>query len=108
MHTVQVTVEDFASRNDGVYPINAASVTADGGLTLPQLLPGGVMPDNPFTAVPTVLGWGAAQGTPYGGADGAGGIQLNTWAAAAGAIDAYEVAGEDENGATLSLVLTNQ
>ncbi len=108
MHTVQVATEDFASRNDGVYPANAASVTIEGNLTLLNLLPAGAMPTNPFTSAPTTLGWGGAQATPYAGADPAGGVQLNTWAAAAGAIDSYEVLGEDETGTQLPLVLTNQ
>jgi prepilin-type N-terminal cleavage/methylation domain-containing protein len=50
MHTVQVTVEDFASRNNGAYPQNAGVTTSDGGLTLMSLLPGASMPVNPFTA----------------------------------------------------------
>jgi prepilin-type N-terminal cleavage/methylation domain-containing protein len=108
MHTIQVATEDFASRNDGVYPANAASVTTEGNLTLVNLLPSGAMPQNPFTSAPTTLGWGGAQATPYAGGDAAGGIQLNTWAAAAGTIDSYEVLGEDEAGGQIPLILTNQ
>jgi prepilin-type N-terminal cleavage/methylation domain-containing protein len=108
MHTVRIATEDFASRNDGVYPANPASLTVEGNLTLMNLLPSGAMPANPFTSAPTSLGWGAAQATPYAGADPAGGIQLNTWAAAAAAIDSYEVVGEDEAGVQIPLTLTNQ
>ena len=108
MHTVQVATEDFSSRNDGIYPANPASITSEGNFTLMNLLPSGAVPTNPFTSAPTSLGWGAAQATPYAGADGSGGIQLNTWTTGAGAIDSYEVLGEDEIGTQLSFFLTNQ
>ena len=109
MHTTQVTVEDFATRNNGQYPAGAASVTVDGGLTFAGLLPGGVMPNNPFTNAATVLSWGVALGTvPTAGNPGE--VALNTAAAggAAGVIDSYDVLGNDDAGAVLSLVLTNQ
>ena len=64
MHTTQVTVEDFATRNNGQYPNAAATVTADGGLTFAQLLPGAAMPNNPFTNAATTLDWSNALGTP--------------------------------------------
>jgi len=108
MHTVQVTVEDFATRNNGVYPTNAGTTTADGGLTFANLLPGGAMPNNPFTNVATNLDYTAALGTPPA-TDPAGGVSLNLVpTVAGGAIDAYDVTGEDDAGALLSLVLTNQ
>jgi type IV pilus assembly protein PilA len=108
MHTMHTGMEDFATRNDGVYPANAASVTSDGGLNIVQLLPSGTPPVNPFTLAPTVLSWGAAAGVPYGGTDPAGGIQLNTWSSLGGATDSYEIMGEDEVGAIITLILTNQ
>ncbi|HMB68904.1 MAG TPA: prepilin-type N-terminal cleavage/methylation domain-containing protein [bacterium] len=108
MHTVQVTVEDFATRNNGVYPTNAATTSADGALTFANLLPGGAMPNNPFTNAPTTLDYTAALGTAPA-TDLAGGISLNLVATVAGgAIDAYDITGEDDAGALLSLVLTNQ
>ncbi|GJM43753.1 MAG: hypothetical protein DHS20C21_05950 [Gemmatimonadota bacterium] len=108
MHTVQVTVEDFATRNNGVYPTNAATVTADGALALAALLPGAAMPNNPFTNAPTTLDFTAALGTPPA-TDAAGGVSLNLVpTVAGGAIDAYDITGEDDTGAILSLVLTNQ
>ncbi len=108
MHTMQLTIEDFATRNDSAYPANALDTTSDGGLTLVSLLPSGTPPNNPFTLAPTTLNWGAAAGTPYGGADVAGGIQINTWSGAGGNTDTYEIIGEDENGTLISLILTNQ
>jgi prepilin-type N-terminal cleavage/methylation domain-containing protein len=108
MHTVQVTTEDFATRNNGVYPTNAATTTADGTLTLLQLMPGGAYPQNPFTGAATTLDYTAALGTPPA-TDAAGGVSLNLVATiAGGAIDAYDITGEDDAGALLSLVLTNQ
>jgi hypothetical protein len=107
MHTVQVTVEDFAARNDGVYPVNAADTTTDGAFTVQTLLPGASMPLNPFTNVATALDWSNALGTsPV--TDAAGGISLNTVASVGGgAIDTYEIIGADQANATLSLVLSN-
>ncbi len=108
MHTVQVTAEDFATRNNGQYPNTAATTTADGALTLANLLPGGAMPANPFTAAATTLDWTNVLGTPPG-TDAAGGISINVvQTVAAGAWDAYDITGEDDTGAALSLVLTNQ
>jgi len=108
MHTVQVTVEDFATRNNGEYPAAAATTTADGGLTFAGLLPGGAMPTNPFTTAATSLDWSNALGTRPG-TDAGGGVALNTvQTVAAGAYDAYDIVGEDDQGAALSLILTNQ
>jgi len=107
MHTVQVTVEDFATRNNGVYPTNAATVTADGALTFNALLPGAAMPNNPFTNAATTLDWTAALGTPPA-TDPAGGVSLNLVALGGGVVDAYDITGADDTGAVLSLVLTNQ
>jgi prepilin-type N-terminal cleavage/methylation domain-containing protein len=114
MHTVQVTVEDFSTRNNGQYPANAASTTADGALAFANLLPGGTaaapgaMPINPFTQAATALDWSGALGTaPV--TDLSGGVSLNVVATiVGGAIDAYDIIGTDDAGAVLSLVLTNQ
>ena len=108
MHTIQVTVEDFATRNNGQYPNAAGTVTADGGLTLAALLPSAAMPNNPFTAVATTLDWSSALGTAPA-TDAAGGVSLNIiQTIVGGAWDAYDITGEDDAGAVLSLVLTNQ
>lgn len=114
MHTVQVTAEDFATRNNGQYPSTAASVTADGALTFANLLPGGTaaavgtMPTNPFTQAATTLDWSNALGTAPA-TDAAGGVAINiVQTVAGGAWDAYDILGEDDAGAALSLILTNQ
>ena len=65
------------------------------------------MPNNPFTNVATTLDFSAALGTaPV--TDVAGGVSLNLVALGGGVIDAYDITGEDDTGAILSLVLTNQ
>jgi len=107
MHVLHVATEDFSSRNNGIYPTNVASQTVEGNFTLIGLLPSGAPPTNPFTRAATGLNWGAAAGTPYGGADAAGGIQFNTWSTSGGATDSYEIIGEDETGA-LTFILSNQ
>jgi prepilin-type N-terminal cleavage/methylation domain-containing protein len=109
MFVVQLTIEDFATRNNGTYPPNAAATTSDGGLTFAQLLPGiGSLPRNPFTMAPTTVDWSNAFGTRPT-TDAAGGIALNVVQTILnGAYDAYEVRGEDAEGSQLSLVLTNQ
>jgi type II secretory pathway pseudopilin PulG len=108
MHTVQVTVEDFSTRNNGVYPGNAAATTADGALTFAGLLPGGVMPNNPFTNVATTLDWGAAGAAPA--TDAAGGVSLNVYngGGVAAILDAYDITGADDQNVQLTLILTNQ
>ena len=109
MHTTQVTVEDFATHNNGQYPAGAASVTIDGGLNFAALLPGGVMPNNPFTNAATVLSWSGALGTiPTAGNPGE--VALNTAAAGGGAgvVDSYDILGNDDAGVAISLILTNQ
>jgi prepilin-type N-terminal cleavage/methylation domain-containing protein len=106
MHVLQVAVEDFASRNNTAYPDNAGATTADGGLTLLQVLPAGRMPDNPFTDLPTNLDWSNAAGTaPV--TDTQGGIGLNVTASAGASWDTYEVRGLDDVGNVMPLVLRN-
>ena len=108
MHTVQVTVEDFATRNNGEYPELATTTTADGNLMLAGLLPGAAMPTNPFLNAPTTLDWSNALGTAPT-TDASGGVALNIEQTIVnGAWDAYDIVGEDDVGSALSLVLTNQ
>jgi type IV pilus assembly protein PilA len=108
MHTLQVACENFSTRNNGSYPANAAATTIDGGLTLVQLVPGGVYPLNPFTNVATSVDWSNVLGTlPV--TDAQGGIALNlVQSAGVGAFDAYDILGEDETGTQITLVLTNR
>jgi prepilin-type N-terminal cleavage/methylation domain-containing protein len=47
-HTVQLAAEDFAVQNNGVYATDDASATPSGA-TIPDLLPGGALLENPFT-----------------------------------------------------------
>ena len=58
MHTLQLTMEDYATRSEGFYPDNVASTTP-GGLTLEDLCPGGSFPRNPFTDVASIVSWDA-------------------------------------------------
>lgn len=107
MHVVQVTAEDYSSRNNGHYPASALAVTSEGGLRFDEVLPGGNMPENPFTAAPTVLDWSNVLGTTPS-TDLAGGVALNVASTAvAGAWDSYDILGDDERGLALSLVLRN-
>jgi len=108
MHTVQVTVEDFASRNNGILPQSPTDTTADGGLTLYDLLPGGSMPDNPYTGKPINLDWSydSLDGKPT--TDPAGGICLSLVPVVVdGPLVFYSITGTDHTGQLLSLVLTN-
>lgn len=47
-HTVQLVAEDFSVQNDGVYASSTAAALPS-GTTFVQLLPGGVLLENPFT-----------------------------------------------------------
>jgi prepilin-type N-terminal cleavage/methylation domain-containing protein len=58
MHTVQLSMEDFAVQTLGSYPDDGASTTP-GGLTLEELCPGNQFPSNPFTGAATVVSWDA-------------------------------------------------
>jgi hypothetical protein len=83
------------------------AVTADGGLRFDQVLPGSAMPENPFTFAPTVLDWSNVPGSaPV--TDAGGGVALNVSSSSvAGPWDTYDVLGEDDVGALLSMVLRN-
>jgi type II secretion system protein G len=107
MHVVQVTLEEFSTRNNGSYPANAAGTTADGGLTLSAMLPGAQMPLNPFTNAVTALDWTNVLLSPPS-TDPAGGVSLNvTQTTAGGAYDRYDIVGENDIGVPLSVVLKN-
>jgi prepilin-type N-terminal cleavage/methylation domain-containing protein len=56
MHTLQLALEDFSARSDGIYPVDIASTTP-AGQTLEDLCPGGAFPENPFTQAPTATVW---------------------------------------------------
>jgi prepilin-type N-terminal cleavage/methylation domain-containing protein len=107
MKIVQLAVEDFSTRNNGAYPANAGAVTVDGGLTLTQILPSGAMPLNPFTNAPTTLDWSNAWNT-VPATDPAGGVALNVIQTVPGSgWDAYQILGDDDQGAVLTLVIVN-
>ena len=107
MHIVQLAVEEFATRNNSIYPNNAAAVTADGGVTLTSLLPGAAMPENPFTLAQTTLDFTNLLGS-VPATDPAGGVSLNVaQSVAGGSWDTYDITGTDATNAQLALVLSN-
>ncbi len=60
-HTVQLAAEDFAVQNDGIYAANTDIDTTPKGMTMLDMLPGGVRLENPFTqALTEPLSSGAA------------------------------------------------
>ena len=52
-HTVQLAAEDFAVQNDGVYAANIGVDAAPNGDSISDMLPGGVLLENPFTKAAT-------------------------------------------------------
>jgi prepilin-type N-terminal cleavage/methylation domain-containing protein len=107
MHVVQVTTEAFSTRNNGVYPANAAATTAEGGLTFANLLPASGMPQNPFTGAATALDWTNVLGSPPF-TDAAGGVCLNVvQSVPGGAWDRYDIVGENDVGVPLGHILKN-
>ena len=48
-HTVQLAAEDFAVQNNGVYAANIGVDPAPNGDAIVDMLPGGVLLENPFT-----------------------------------------------------------
>jgi prepilin-type N-terminal cleavage/methylation domain-containing protein len=59
-HTVQLAAEDFAVQNDGVYAANVGVDATPAGETITDMLPGGVLLENPFTKAATEPVNGAA------------------------------------------------
>lgn len=88
MHTLQVMLENFATVNNGVYPLAADAAAFQASF------PGGVFPDNPFTKAPTVLLWNAAPAT-----SGQIGLPTST-------VFGYVMQGYGKS-AILNLILTN-
>ena len=95
MHTLQISIEDFAVLSDGTYPDNASSTTLQ-GQTLSQICPGGAFPRNPFTNVPSVVQFDA---NPTPGNPGELGINPAL-------PSQYFLKGNGPSGDTLRLVLT--
>jgi prepilin-type N-terminal cleavage/methylation domain-containing protein len=58
MHTIQLGIEDFATQNEGVYPVQADEAA------LLAKMPGGIYPENPFTRNPTPVSWNADPAVP--------------------------------------------
>lgn len=59
-HTVQLAAEDFAVQNNGVYAANVGVDVTPSGDTITDMLPGGVLLQNPFTKAGTEPVDGAA------------------------------------------------
>ena len=107
MHIVRLTLEEFSTQNNGNYPQNAASTTADGGFTFGALLPAGGLPENPFTGAATNLDWTNVPMTPPV-TDPLGGVALNTaQSIPGGAWDRYDILGNTDQGTVLGTVFKN-
>jgi prepilin-type N-terminal cleavage/methylation domain-containing protein len=52
-HTIQLAAEDFAVQNDGVYAADVDNSQTPSGKTITDLLPNGMLMDNPFTKART-------------------------------------------------------
>lgn len=52
-HTVQLAAEDFAVQNEGVYAANVDMDATSAGMTILDMLPGGLRLENPFTQAVT-------------------------------------------------------
>ena len=52
-HTIQLAAEDFAVQNDGVYAADVDNSQTPSGKTITDLLPNGMLLDNPFTKART-------------------------------------------------------
>jgi len=56
MHVLAQGMADFAERNNGSYPRDAASTCLEGNLTFQQLM-GGSWPENPYSKTALPVGW---------------------------------------------------
>ena len=98
-HTVQLAAEDFSVQNDGVYSNGLADPLPNGDV-FTDLLPGGLLLDNPFTKNATEPVAGGAAGA---GSTGYLGIDDD----ADGTMDGYVVDGIGKDGATIIITLTS-
>lgn len=67
MHILQTIVEDFAICMGGSYPADNTSVIPWTGETMEDLKSGGAAaswPNNPFTALPSIITWSPVQANP--------------------------------------------
>jgi type II secretory pathway pseudopilin PulG len=96
MHTVQVSLEDFALQNDFTYPVNSSAALPD-GRTLAQVCPTGRYPTNPFTHAPSVVNWNSNPANGQKGELAINPAQANT----------YKVKANGAAGDTLPLILTS-
>ena len=67
MHTLQLTVEDYATLNRGAYPDDNTSTTWETTETLEDLKPGGALSGwfvNPFEGLATTMEWANNQVDP--------------------------------------------
>ena len=96
MHTVQVSVEDFALQNDAKYPTSATAALPD-GRTLSQICPTGNYPANPYNRAPSVVQWNSNPATGHKGE-----LAMNP-----ALTTDYKIKANGSLGDTLSLVLTS-
>jgi len=68
MHTLQLTIENFACLSDGLYPCDNTCQTTSTGETLEDIKQGGAVSPwftNPFASAPTVITWSPNQVNPW-------------------------------------------
>jgi prepilin-type N-terminal cleavage/methylation domain-containing protein len=117
MHTLQLTIEDFSTLNNGAYPADNTVPTSETAETLEDLKPGGAAaqwPNNPFTGVAVIITWTPGQVAPFvaSNADMPPGEIEYINDATGGAADgqSYAIFGgdaDDTNGQNLAVVLKN-
>lgn len=117
MHTLQLTIEDFSTLNNGAYPADNTVQTSETAEDLEDLKPGGAAadwPNNPFTGAEVVIAWtpGVANPCPVSNPDMAPGEIEYVNDATAGAADgqSYAIYGGDAtagNGSNLAIILKN-
>jgi prepilin-type N-terminal cleavage/methylation domain-containing protein len=85
-HTVQLSAEDFAVQNDGIYADDTDTDATAGGSTILQLLPNSALLKNPFTKV-------ATEPLSAGAAANPGETGYQPFVGAAGTNDGYTITG---------------
>ncbi|MBN2620161.1 prepilin-type N-terminal cleavage/methylation domain-containing protein [candidate division WOR-3 bacterium] len=117
MHTLQLTVEDFSTLNNGAYPSDNTVPTSESNETLEDLKPGGAAgswPNNPFTGQPVIIAWAPGQIAPFVASDPdmpPGEIEyMNDATGGLADGQSYAIFGgdaDDTNGSNLAIVLKN-
>jgi prepilin-type N-terminal cleavage/methylation domain-containing protein len=95
-HTTQIVAEDFSVQNEGQYAADTDTDTTPGGDTIVDMLPNGVLLENPFTKL-------ASEPLPAGPAANPGETGYVVFVGATGTNDGYTITGFGQTANVITL-----